>query len=399
MVRRTVIVSLCLLFSVLTSGCWSSKEIEDLALYTGLALDVGEPAPVEKEFEEKGGTYSKQNKVVATVQVVPIKSASGSMDKKGGGGGGQQKPYSNVSGAGDSILEIFRQFSIRRDRPIIGHHLKVIIISAELLKRQTISQLMDFVMRDNDIRPSTMVYISQGTARDTLTSDQPNEIPSFHIMGMIRNQSRTSKVLSPVTLARLDALTYSKRSFVLQNLIKGDGEVEFSGAGIVKGDTGHWIGFLNQEDTECVAWLNNEGKAGAIKAYDSSGEPMTYEIKAMDSKITATADGGCISFSVKLSSEGRFIETWNDQDTSSSQEFADNAGRIFEAKLAKMMQALLGKLQNEYQCDAAGFGDKLAIQQPAVWKEVKDHWDEAFSKAKIEITYDLKITDFGSFTE
>ncbi|WP_150265126.1 Ger(x)C family spore germination protein [Paenibacillus tepidiphilus] len=398
MVRRSAIVALGLLLALMMSGCWSSKEIEDLALYTGLALDVGEPAPVEKEFEEKGGTYSKQNKVVATVQVVPIKSASGSMGQKGGGGG-QQKPFSNVSGAGDSILEIFRQFSIRRDRPIIGHHLKVIIISAELLKRQTISQLMDFVMRDNDIRPSTMVYISRGTARDTLTSNQPNEIPSFHIMGMIRNQSRTSKVLSPVSLSKLDALTYSKRSFVLQNLIKGDGEIEFSGAGIVKGDTGHWIGFLNQEDTECLAWLNNQGKAGAIKAYDSSGEPMTYEIKAMESKIKAKADGDNITFSVKLSTEGRFIETWNDGDNSTSEEFAEKAGQIFKAKLANMMQALIDKLQTEYQCDAAGFGEKLAIQQPAVWKKVKDHWDETFSKAKIEITYDLKITDFGSITE
>lgn len=109
------------------------------------------------------------------------------------------------------MLEIFRQFSIRNERPIIGHHLKVIIVSAELLKRQKMEQLMDLVLRDNDIRPSTMVFISEGRADDTLISKRTDEIPSFHIKEMINNQFRTSKVLHPVILSQLDSLMHAKK--------------------------------------------------------------------------------------------------------------------------------------------------------------------------------------------
>lgn len=383
------------LLPALLTGCWSNNEIEDLALYTGLALDSGQPAPTEKEFEAKSSSYVKQNKVMATIQVVPTQSE-----------GSKSKPeieaprsFQNVSGSGDSILEIFRQFSIRLDRPVIGHHLKVIVLSADLLKKQTIEQMSDFVLRDNDIRPSTMVFVTEGNARETLMSAKEKEVPSFHIVKMVRNQSRTSKVLDPVTLSRLDAMSHAKKSFVLQNIITGGGEMEFAGAGIIKGSTGHWAGKLNQEDTECLSWLRSEASNGVIKSYDRNNEPLTYELKSMKSKITPRVEGDRISFEVKISTEGRYSETWRAGGAPSSHAYAEKAGAILEERLAGMMQSLMRKLQKEYKTDVAGFGDQLAMEKPAVWNKVKDNWDEIFSRSKVKFTYDLKITDFGSFTE
>lgn len=386
-----------LLLPFVLTGCWSNIEIEDMALYTGLALDSGQPAPTEKEFEAKGAAYPKQNRVMATVQIVPIRSM-GSKNKKEPQTDAP-RAYQNVSGSGDSILEIFRQFSIRLDRPIIGHHLKVIVISADLLKKQTIEQMSDFVLRDNDIRPSTMVFVSEGKASEVLSSSRANEVPSFHISKMVHNQSRTSKVLDPVTLSNLDANNHAKRSFVLQNIITGGQEMEFDGAGVIKGSTGHWVGKLNQEDAECLSWLRNEGQSGMIKSYNKDNEPLAYEMKSFKSKITPRVEGEHISFEVKIATEGRYSETWSTSGTPTSQAYAKKAGAIFEKKLSAMMQSLMHKLQSEYKADVAGFGDQLAMEKPAVWNKVKDNWDEMFSRSEVKFTYDLKITDFGSFTE
>ncbi|MDI4645904.1 Ger(x)C family spore germination protein [Cohnella hashimotonis] len=382
-----------LLLAGLLSGCWSSKEIEKLAVYSGLALDVGVPAPVEKDFEEQGANFTANHKVMATVQIVPVKSASAQQDNKQKA---TQHAYQNVSGSGDSIFEIFRQFSIRLDRPIIGHHLKVIVISSELLRRQTMEQLMDFVLRDNDIRPSTMVFVSQGEARETMASAQPNEVPSLHIKDMLHNRSRTSKVLEPVTLSKIDALTYAKRSFVLQSIVAGGGESEFSGAGIIKGSSGHWIGHLNQEDTECLAWLTQSGTSGVIKAYDEKNEPLSYEIESVKSKIKTVADKDRILFKVSLSFQGRISETWSDHNASTSNAHAEKLASIVEDRLASMMQTLLHKLQSEFKADVAGFGRRLSIQHPSVWKKVKNEWDDVFSRSHVEIKYDVKVTNFGS---
>ncbi|RAU97939.1 Ger(x)C family spore germination protein [Paenibacillus sp. YN15] len=395
MCKQLKLLLACAALTLLLPGCWSSKEIEDLALYAGLALDSGQPAPGEKKFEAKGAVYSKRNKLMATIQIVPTKSV-GMKDKDEYQ---SQMPYVNVSGSGDSLIEIFRQFSTRLDRPVIGHHLKVIVISADLLQKQSIEQLTDFLLRDNDIRPSTMVYISQGMARDTLVSNRTEIVPAFHIMGMIRNRTRTSKLLPPVTLSRLDGFTYAKKNFVLQNLVTGGGEIEFSGSGIIKGSSGRWIGNLSQEDTECLVWLRNEGTTGVIKTEDADNETLTYEVKSMKSKMNSIVEGDRIAFRVSLVSEGRLIETWNEQSTPSSHQFAETAEQIVEERLAQRMQTLMRKLQKEYKVDVGAFGERLAIQHPEVWRKVKDNWDEVFSGVEVNFSYDVRITDFGSFTE
>ncbi|MET3211583.1 UNVERIFIED_CONTAM: hypothetical protein ABIC26_004550 [Paenibacillus sp. PvR008] len=114
------------------------------------------------------------------MQIVP-KKTFGIAGKQGGG---QGPNYINIAGTGDSVLEIFRQFSLRLDRPIIGQHLKVIVVSTELAKQQTIQQLMDFVLRDNDIRPSCMVFLSKERAANTLVTKYKEEVPSFHLINM-----------------------------------------------------------------------------------------------------------------------------------------------------------------------------------------------------------------------
>jgi spore germination protein len=379
---------------VLPTGCWSSKEIEDVALFTGIALDKGQPAPIEKEFESKGATYSKRNKLMATLQLVPFKSQKNQGKKQDG----KQPTFLNISGSGDSVLEILRQFSIRLDRPLMGHHLKVIIISVDLLRKQSIEQLTDFLLRDNEIRPSTLVYVSQGPARDTLMSKKLNEVPSFHISKAVRNRARTSKVLKPVTLSRLDSLTHSKKSFVLQTLVTGGDELELSGASIINA-TGHWIGSLNQENTECLAWLSGDRNAGVIKTDDWNGETITYEIKSLRSKITPQVKGDQISFQVEIHTLGRLIETWDEQSHPTTNDYANALDKRLEDKLASMMEELLVKLQSKYKSDVAGFGRRLAIKHPAAWKKVKEDWENVFSRSEITFAIKVRINDFGSFTE
>ncbi|MFD5020325.1 Ger(x)C family spore germination protein [Paenibacillus sp. NPDC058367] len=396
MFRQRVLRILLVLMVLFTQpGCWSSKEIEDLSVYTGLALDKGEPNTLEREFEERGGSYQKHNKVTATVQIVPERTIGNS----GKDGETPKTHFNNISETGDSLLEVFRQFSIRQNRPIIGHHLKVIVISEDLVQKEKIRRLMDFVLRDNDIRPSCLIFLSQGRASDTLMTTS-EEIPSFRLAEMVHNNFRTSKVMKGITLSNLDALMYSKQSFVLQNVVETHGEVEFSGAGIIKGDTGHWIGNLDQHDVESIAWIKGDIKGGSIKAYDQSNDSITYEIKSVKSKITLNeTDDKKISFHVAIESTGRLIEDWDVKEHSSNVGYFKELEKIFEEKLTQHINSLIHKMQSTYKVEVAGFGDWYSIEKPHVWKQIKDHWDEEFTRIPVTFDLKLKITDFGSTSD
>ncbi|WP_318627600.1 Ger(x)C family spore germination protein [Paenibacillus polymyxa] len=397
---RRPILSVLLAFILLVTqvGCWSSKEVEELSIYTGLSLDKGELTPLEQDLEKKGSRYFKKNKITASVQIVPKKS-SGSPNQQGGGGG-QEPNYNNITGTGDSLLEIFRQLSLRLDRPVIGHHLKVMVVSTELAKQQTMQQLMDFVLRDNDIRPSCLVFLSKGRADSTLVTKYKEEVPSIHILYMLRNHFRTSKVMKGVNLSELDGLMHSKKSYILQNITESGGELEFSGAGIIKGDTGHWIGTLGQQDVESIGWITGDVKGGAVKTYDKRNEAITYEIKSVKSKITTkVTESNDISFHVEIESKGRLIENWDDKADPTETQNMKEAEKEFEEQVTSRIKSLMHKLQSEYKVDVAGFGDHLHIEEPQVWKKVKDDWDYKFSKTPVTFDIKLSITDLGSSAE
>ncbi|MGG0824048.1 Ger(x)C family spore germination protein [Paenibacillus turicensis] len=380
----------------LLTGCWSSKEIEDLSIYAGVAIDVGIPTEQEQKIVEKGSKeYQKKDEVTLTVQVVPVK-AFGSKTKTDSG---NERQFNNVSLTGNSILEIMRQYSVWRDRPVIGHHLKVIVISNEALKKYQIGQLTDFILRDNDIRPSALLFLSEGDAKETLITNNPGEVPAFKIQDMTRNTFRTNKILEGVNLTQLDAHANSKQSFMLQNIISANGHIEFSGAGIIKGDTGHWIGNLTQDEVATINFINGNTNGGLIKAYNENGKQIVYEIKNFKSKMKCTIKGDDISYHVDIKSDGRLIENWDDKENFSEIKDQEKAEKIFEEHLLKMIYSVMKKTQKVYKTDVIGFQQCLSIRNPKMWKKVKERWDEVYENIPVNFDVKLTITDFGASTE
>lgn len=386
-----ILMMVCLL-----AGCWSSKEIEDLSIYAGMAMDLGHSTEREESLIKKGSEgYTKQDKVTLTVQIVPVKSF-GSKQKTDSG---DMRQFNNMSTTGNSILEMLRQYSLWKDRPVIGHHLKVLIVSDELAKKQRIDQIMDFVLRDNDIRPSCLLFLSEGKANETLFTDNPGEIPAFHLYDMVNSRFRTNKILKGFNLTDLDAMMQSRRSFLLQNIVAVDGQTEFSGAGIIKGETCHWVGNLTQEDVSAVNLINGETKGGTIKAYDSRNEEIVYEIKKVVSKIKCNVKGDDISFDVDIKSDGRIIESWDPKEDPSTVKFMKKAEKLFEEEILRMINEVMRKTQKVYKADVIGFSKSLSISKPKVWKKVKDRWDDLYANIPVHVNVKLTITDFGSSTQ
>ncbi|MCW3794407.1 Ger(x)C family spore germination protein [Paenibacillus sp. LS1] len=391
-----VVSALCIL--LMLSGCWSSREIEDLSLYVGLGIDVGKETEFEKDIAAQGGSYPKKNYLTATVQIAPGFSNSQSSQQSGSPSSGKTS-YANEQLSGDSLLQIFRQFALRRDRPLIGHHLKVIVVSKDIAKKYGLDQLLDFVLRDNDIRPNCLVLISHRRAVDVLTSQDPSRIPAFYLTGITNNSYISNKILDPVLLSKLDAQMQSGSSFLLQNVLNSDGEDKFSGGSIFDGKTTKFIGELSQTDLEGLSWLNPKKKGGVLKTHNKEGFTVLYEMKKKKVKITPKVVGNDISFHVKTESEGWLMEDWRAPEEEEKGAYLRELEKEFADLAEQQIRQVLYKLQHTYKVDVADFRDSLRIKEPKTWKKVKGDWDKIFSN--VPITYDVKITitNPGSSTE
>lgn len=109
-----------------------------------------------------------------------------------------------------------RELSLKIENPITSTHMKVIVISEDLAKSFKLGNLLDQVLRDNEIRPSCLVLISKGKASETLETKTAGEIPSFRLVGIVENAYRTTRILPPMPQIKVQSMLLSGSSFLLQ---------------------------------------------------------------------------------------------------------------------------------------------------------------------------------------
>ncbi|RBW68057.1 Ger(x)C family spore germination protein [Bacillus taeanensis] len=383
-VRFLLVLLSILFFLSLTTGCWSSKEIESLSLVVGTALDKGE------ELTDKG-EYQENTPITLTMQLVnPQAMGTGKQ-----GGESQQKPYINVSDTEFSIKSASEEISLRREGIVFGQHQKLMVIGEDLIKEVSLQQLLDPLIRDRDTRDSCLVFIAKGKASKALESNETSVIPSFHLIEISENQQST-KTMPPMSLAKLTGIMQSESSFLLQNISSRNGEVKFEGAAIIKGKTKKLIGFFSKEELEGLTWITGNGKGGIVETFgQETGQPIVYEIASMKSFIQPRINGNNISFDVNIESEGRLSENWIVSGKLFENEILKNAEKAVEKEVKRLVENVVEKMQKEYEVDVAGFGNRLRIEHPKIWGEIKKDWDQTFSEVPIKYNINLTIQDDG----
>ncbi|MDM5309786.1 Ger(x)C family spore germination protein [Peribacillus frigoritolerans] len=389
---RPLFLSLSVLLFVSLTGCWSSHEIEEQSLGIGLAFDKGKQSSIEKELNEQMDGYLKKDLITSTFQLITTQVASSTTKQAGP----QKKAYINVSETGDSVIQMARELSLS-EQPLTAHHMKVIVIGEDLARSYDLEQFLDHNLRDNDYRPSCLVLISKGRASKTLESKKAGEIPAFRLVGIVENIYRTTRILPPMPLFKLESKLHSESSFLLQNVLSVNGKVKFAGAAVIDGKTHKMTGTLNEEELEGVTWITGKGKGGVVKSFEKeTGKLIVYEIESMKSSIKPRVKGSNISFDVNIESEGRLSESRVVPGDTFKNEFLKKAEKSSEKEVKRLVRNSLEKMQKEYQVDVAGFGRRLRIENPKVWKKVKKDWDQTFSETPININVKLAIKDYGT---
>lgn len=390
--NRYVLFSLSIVLLLNLTGCWGIKEIEDQTVLVGLGLDVANPSNEEKQLAESGNAFPKKDQLTITFQIIPfqLRQTSGKPNKS------SRDLYSNIQETGDSMFQLIRRMATRRSKPMMGHHVKVIVISEELAERIEIDKLLKFVLRDNAIRPSCIVLMSKGRAGEVLVSNNSGEIPSLELKGLAENGSKASNVLPPRNLTKLNAMINSGASFTLQNLASSKDEVAIAGASIINGKSRKWIGSLSVQETQALSWIHGSIMGGLIKTYDKYGNVLTYEVLSAKSSTKSKINGDDISFHITIQTKGRLIENWNTKESSDNQEFIKESENYFKQELNSMMKDVIHKMHDVYKVDVGRFGDHLRMQHPKVWRKVEQDWDRIFSKSEVTYDVDLIIEDTGS---
>ncbi len=139
---RRIVSIFVLIRMLLQTGCWNAREINELAFVLSIALDKTDDGfKITAQFA-KPDIYSK---------------------KPYGGGDDKGKSFWVLSSTGKTIFEAIRNMASISSRRIFWSHIKVIIISEELARSNTL-EIFDFFSRNPELRLRTLVSVTPGEA-------------------------------------------------------------------------------------------------------------------------------------------------------------------------------------------------------------------------------------------
>lgn len=387
MKKKLFILPIIFLLLIL-SGCWSKRELNELALVAALGIDF-----IDGEY-------------AISVQVINPSQVS---SKQSGGG---QAPVVTYHANGKTVFEAVRKILALSPRKLYFAHLQIVVIGEELAENG-LRDTVDFLARDQELRNDFTIIVSQqATAKDVLNILTPIEkIPANKMLNSLKGMEDAWGSTLEVDIE--DLVTYlgvNNHDFALSAIeVQGDKSLgidqanverietpvilKFTGLAIFKEDK--LLGFIDEYESKSLNYLNDNIKSTIeIIACPSDGE-LTTEITQSKTKTKGIIKDGKPTINVSIDVVQNVAEVKCDINLTEIKTM-DWINNQTEKTIEKSVVQVLKILQEHYQADVLGFADAIHRADPTEWKKIKDDWQTIYPEVEVNIKVNVNTQGIGT---
>ncbi|AVQ98091.1 hypothetical protein OBCHQ24_03240 [Oceanobacillus iheyensis] len=377
-------VLVCLISTtIFLAGCWDRVDIEERGFIVGTAIDLVKQK-TENEYE-----------VMMTNQFV-IPSGIGMLMQ---GGGGQQA-FMNVSEKGASVFRTNRKFSRINSQVPFYQHLKVLVVSEEILKQPHLfSNMMDFFIRDHALRRSIRLMVAHEDAKEILNSAPENtDVPAMYLDDLMENVDKNTNTIKPIHIGEIQELILNQQSYVLPVVRKVGSMAEYGNVVVMDGESNQMVGSLNEDETSGLGFINGHTEGGVLEVQVDKS-PLAVEITKINQKMKITnTQRNNVEVEISILIDGNIAEYFGVKSVL-DEKFLKKAEASTEKKVKELTAKTIKKVQQELNTDVLGVSKNLYQFHYDFWQEVKEDWENGenyFSSADIKINSEVRIDRVGS---
>ena len=365
--RRLLLLS-CVLLALTSSGCWNYKEVDDMGIVAGVAVDL-EP---------------ETGKLLLTLEMVDTKQ---SLEKS-------QSNSQMVSLSGDTLFEIVRNMISMTGKKLFWSHAKTIVLSKEVAQQSVVS-IIDWFTRDTETRADVYIFISdEPTAREVLDREGTTDsVLSFELEQMMRQEKYTST--APVVeiwdfIDKLESRGKMAIAPVIDLMEIGKEKTErVHGTAVFYRDK--MVGKLNGDETKAMLFVKNEIRGGVLAVQNKLGKPeFSLEIYKNKTKIKPVGTADSLRLEIHTTTYTGLDEVMTTNGFTHPTSI-EEIQELAEEQLEEEMKAVIQKMQQQYKTDIFGFGEYIHENKPKLWEEIKDEWNEMFTELPITVSSEIII--------
>ncbi|AOT70734.1 Ger(x)C family spore germination protein [Geosporobacter ferrireducens] len=370
--RKFRILLIILISCILTTSCWSRREIENLGFVMGIGI-------------------SKTDKGLYTVvaQVANPKAIHADIPT-------QRDVYTMMEAEGLTVFDALRNLSLIAARRLYLAHIQSILID-ESIAREGIGEIVGFLVQDMELRLSSQVFITRNNPKDTL--DSPNilgQIPATVLELAAKNYGAHSKISVSDLRRTVESVNNPVMNYTtaLVEKIPAPTNYEQSRLKLTQMavfDHDQLKGYLTYEEGQGFNLITNKFKNGLIVfECNQTGDKITIEILESKTKITPKYENQTVVFDIELKVKGNVAERItqmnqiHELDIEAAQKQLD---QILKDKLKQSITAA----QKKYKIDYFNLSKDFSKKYPHDFKALKSEWNDAFASADINIKAESTI--------
>ncbi|MNO24992.1 Spore germination protein B3 precursor [compost metagenome] len=387
--KKRLILTLCAILSLSLTGCWNSRELNELAIVSGIGIDrIAETGELRVTFQVINPTAT------ATTQ----------------GASTSQSPITIYTSNDRTVFGALRRASKQATRQLFFAHTQLLVIG-ESLAESGIKDIFDIFERSHELRLNTTVLVSRETdAASILKVLLPQEsVPSI---GLDKKTENTANVWGETPKVNVFELIKEltggggfsitgvrmignvkegqKKSSLEQT--KAGTSIQMSGQAVFKkGKLEKWIEGPEARGTQWI--LDKIVETNLNVSSGQQAEATAVNIVYSKTRIKVEIRDGLPVFHVHVSEEGNINETQEVVDLSNNQVIRKLEAGMEKQTKKEIREAFEAAQRIEY--DYLNFGNELKRVNPAVWKTVQKDWNELFAKGTLDIQVQAFIRATG----
>ncbi|MFS0728095.1 Ger(x)C family spore germination protein [Paenibacillus sp. 1P07SE] len=393
MIRLATICLLAVSLLILP-GCWSRKELNELAVIVALGIDK----------TDEGLNVSAQ-----VVNPTEIGMQRGSIGVA---------PVITYSAKGQTLPDALQRILSQAPRQLYLSHLRVLVFG-ESLAREGLSDVLDFIARNNELRTDFYLLVAHNSkASDILQVLTPFEhIPANSLNSSILVSHKQWAATGKITLQQfvtelgreganpvvsgVEIIGNKEKGQNINNLHDIKPSVLLRHSGMALFDKDKLVGWVDEKTSKSINYILDEVNetVGHVRCPDQDDGIVGVKIVRSDAQIDVSLDqSGRPEFKVnfKIEADLDAIQCKIDLNKEAS---ILKIEKEMERSLKQVNESSVQLVQRKYKTDVFGFGEALHRKYPKVWSKYRNQWQDVFPQMQVTVDADVRVLRIGSIVQ
>lgn len=388
--RKTISLLSAVCLCIVFTGCWDTRELDDLAIITALGID------------KKDGQYILTTQVVNPTAIANRKRSE------------IQSPVVTYTTKGKSISEALQKRTTLSGRENYTAQMKILLIG-EYLAREGIGDILDYLFRSRDIEPTFYICIAKGnTAENTLNVMTPFvSNPAEMIYNSIKTQTKNRGTVietmpddlianlanegEEAKLTGIEIVGSKEKGRVADNTqkIAPDTFLIINHIGVLHGE--RLVGWLTEMESKGLNLILDKMQKSKIEVPcpDHPKKKAVMEILESKTSVQGQRVHHQPVISIKVHTSLSLADIQCQGISIDDPQTIKKLNRLAQKEITRIIRSTIYAAQKKYQTDVLQFGREVHQSDPDFWKRNRLKWDQLFVHLPVKVECEASVAFTG----